>query len=472
MVISKHIKDLVALALQDGILTYTERQTIIKEAKNWGENIKETEAYIDEELQKRLKSFSKEELTHCPKCGALVPLISDDCLFCGVHLSQGETGRLVINVSGAAADVIRDENRKTEIELQNPNKCQCGAPFPLVSNICPYCGRVLHKDQDSDQNIKNLIANINQSIDKLKQTLRPTFWMVLKYRLNVIVFYLGAVWLVLYVIFDYDWLLGISCTMLPFVFILMMITLFRNTISPVQKADEEYYDALHTYEQYQRQVATIYGEHPEAKKLLAIYATEINDYKQVRVKNRKKLTALMVSVMLMPVMSLLLTPVFTPSPSKKYMAELSANPIINEMTSFSKTISPMPDSTVNQNYSDFITVEGDTRLMFDALCKHHTNFDIYDITYQLRIDPVKIISTGKKNEQSDTCCLSIGLTDKDGHLVGSDLMPISIMNSKGKDFHTILDNGQGCIYAEFISRTASTQRLKEVADSAYYFIIF
>ena len=74
MAISKHIIDLVALALQDRILTYKERQTIIKEAKNTGVNVKETVAYIDEALRKRLKSFSKEELIHCPSCGALVPL--------------------------------------------------------------------------------------------------------------------------------------------------------------------------------------------------------------------------------------------------------------------------------------------------------------------------------------------------------------------------------------------------------------
>ena len=468
MAISQHIRDLVALALQDRIMTYKERQAIIKEAKNTGDNVKETKAYIDKALRKQLKSFSKEELTRCPACGALVPLISDDCLFCGTHLYKGEAVPKVINVSGAAANIIRKENRKTEIKQQNITQCQCGAPFPLVSNICSYCGRVLHKRLDSDQNIKNLIANINQSIDKLKHTLRPTFWMVLKYRLNVIVFYLGAAWLVLYGVFGYEWMSKISCTMLPFVLILMIITIFRNDISPVQKADEEYYDALHTYEQYQRQVATIYGENPEAKTLLATYATEIDGYKQARVANRKKLAAIMVSVMLIPVMSLVLKP----SLSKKYKAELATNPILSEMISFSKTISPMPDSTVNKNYSDFLTVEGDTRLMFDVLHNSHTGLDDSTITYQLRIDPVKILSTGKKNEQSDTCSLSIGLMDKDGHLVGSDLMPISIKNSKGKDFHTILDNGQGCIYAEFTSRTASTQRLKEIADSAYYFIIF
>ena len=471
MAISKHILDLVTLALQDRVLTYKERQAILQEAKNTGSNVKDTEEYIDKALRKRLKSFSKEELIHCPSCGALVPLISDDCLFCGTHLYKGDTNK-VINVSGWAADIIRKENRKTEIKQQNITQCQCGAPFPLVSNICSYCGRVLHKRLDSDQNIKNLIANINQSIDKLKQTLRPSFGLIIECRSHVIIFYLVAALYVVFGLFGYELMWAISCFIIPPVFLFMIFGIYQgakeNIISPVEKADMEYYDALHSYEKYQRQVATIYGENPEAKTLLATYAKEINGYKQARVKSRKKIAALMVSVMIIPVIIWALTP----PPSKKYMAELDDNPIINEMRLFSKAISPMPDSTVHKNYSDFLTVEGDTRLMFDALYQYHTELDDNDITYQLRIDPVKIISTGKKNEQSDTCSLSIGLTDKDGHLVGKDLMPISVLNSKGKDYRAILENEQGCIYAEFTSRTASTQRLKEVADSAYYFIIF
>jgi len=471
MAIKKHIKDLVALALQDRILTYKERQTILQEAKNTGSNVKDTEEYIDKALRKRLKSFSKEELIHCPSCGALVPLISDDCLFCGTHLYKGDTNK-VVNVSGWAADIIRKENRKTEIKQQNITHCQCGAPFPLVSNICSYCGRVLHKRLDSDQNIKNLIANINQSIDKLKQTLRPSLWLIIESRSHVIICTFVVAFFIVSGLFGYTVLSAVTFfSFLPPVFLFMIGGIYlgakENIISPVEKADMEYYDALHSYEKYQRQVATIYGENPEAKKLLATYATEINGYKQARVKNSKKLAALMVSVFLIPVIIWVLMP----SKSKKYKAELAVNPIITEMTSFSKTISPMPDSTVNKKYSDFITVEGDTRLMFDVLYKSITGLDNSKITYQLRIDPVKILSTGKKNEEAYYYGLSIGLTDKDGHLVGKDLMPISVLRNKGKELHSILETGQGCVYAEFTSRPSSIQRLKEVADSAYYFII-
>ena len=39
MAISKHIKNLIDLALQDRVLTYKERQTIIEEAKKTGVNV-------------------------------------------------------------------------------------------------------------------------------------------------------------------------------------------------------------------------------------------------------------------------------------------------------------------------------------------------------------------------------------------------------------------------------------------------
>jgi hypothetical protein len=36
----------------------------------------------------------------------------------------------------------------------------------------------------------------------------------------------------------------------------------------------------------------------------------------------------------------------------------------------------------------------------------------------------------------------------------------------------MLGSGKGSIYAKFTSQKASRQRIKEVADSAYYFIIY
>lgn len=56
--------------------------------------------------------------------------------------------------------------------------------------------------------------------------------------------------------------------------------------SPITKADEEFFVALHHYQKYQRQTDTIYGESDEAKKLLTDYAAEIEGYKKNRSKNR------------------------------------------------------------------------------------------------------------------------------------------------------------------------------------------
>ncbi|MBQ2097476.1 MAG: hypothetical protein II480_04810, partial [Bacteroidales bacterium] len=83
MPVSKHIAGLTALALQDRILTYKERQVIVKEAVKEGTSLQEINSYLDDALTERLKSFSKEELKHCPYCGAQIPLLSDVCLFCG-----------------------------------------------------------------------------------------------------------------------------------------------------------------------------------------------------------------------------------------------------------------------------------------------------------------------------------------------------------------------------------------------------
>ena len=498
MAISKHIKDLVALALQDRVLTYKERQTIIEEAKKTGVNVNETEEYLNDALHERLKSYSKEDLTRCPACGALVPLISDDCLFCGTHLYKGEAERQVIKVSGAAADIIREENRQTDIQQQNLNQCQCGAPFPLVSNICSYCGRVLHKNQDSEQNIKNLIMNIQASLARLRSTMRPSFWMVLKYRMNLICFYMAAAFLVLYTIFDNASYITISCCcFLPFAFIFMVFANrgsvrqsappfdFSTTYlvdvffyyafevgeadSPVQRADNEYYDALHTYENYQRQTATIYGANPEAQQILADFATEISGFKKSRNRNRNIIALLMIAVMSLPVIFYM----YLPSAAQQYRAEIASKPTIGEMQSYSKTISPMPGYPVFRNYVDYITVEGDVTLTFDALYEREAD-TIYAnaIQYQLRADYLKIVSTGKKTEKPDTCLLRLWLFDKAGKTVGGDLRPIMIWSWSGDSYEDMLGSGKGSIYAKFTSEKASSQRVKEVADSAYYFTIY
>ncbi|MBR2104081.1 MAG: hypothetical protein IJ933_02215, partial [Bacteroidales bacterium] len=84
----------------------------------------------------------------------------------------------------AAEAKIRDENLRIAEEHRNIKQCpDCGAPYPLVSNICPHCGHVLHEQQGAEYNIRTLIDNINTSIDTLKNAPKPTFLQVLWYRL-------------------------------------------------------------------------------------------------------------------------------------------------------------------------------------------------------------------------------------------------------------------------------------------------
>ncbi|MBQ1697587.1 MAG: zinc ribbon domain-containing protein [Bacteroidales bacterium] len=345
MAISNKVKKLVALALQDRIITHKERQVIVETAMQEGATFQEIDRYISDAVSERLKSYQKEQLTNCPKCGAPVPLIADECPHCGQSLYHEETKSVkTVNISGDAAEIIRAENRQTADERQYRTRCECGAPMPLISNVCSYCGRVFHKDQESSQNIKNLIDNINENINKLKGTLRPSFWMVLKHRLNLIFFYFASVFFVLCLLSNNGEYLCMSVSMLPIAVLtlavvyhdknqsrpkadfdgmdvftfnvqpifeyLVKITYFymfdvQDAESPVHAADKVYFDAMHAYERYQRQVSTIYGAHPEAKKLLEDYAAEIDDFKKVRNRNRALLAALMVAIMILPFLRLI-----------------------------------------------------------------------------------------------------------------------------------------------------------------------
>ncbi len=74
MAVSKKIVDLTRLALQDRVLTYTERQTIVK-------------------------------LRNCPSCGGQIPLISDQCLYCGTFLNQQPENVYSMDVVGEEAEL-------------------------------------------------------------------------------------------------------------------------------------------------------------------------------------------------------------------------------------------------------------------------------------------------------------------------------------------------------------------------------
>ena len=330
MAVSKHIIDLTRLALADRVLTYKERETIVKEALAEGIPEPEINAFMDNMLAQRLKSLTKEELKNCPACGGQIPLIADQCPFCG---NKFETGQAVSDVSGQAADIIRAENLKTAKEEESIKNCpDCGAPFPLISNICTHCGHVLHARQDSDLNIRNLIDNINDSIKTITNAPKPTFLDVLKYHKGTIMLFIGIVLFVSAFTFS-DVTAGcLLMVALPLGFFGVKIQMkslggmttrdeLINNInnhltaaSPVTIADEIYYTALNDHNKYVRLTESVYGDNPEAKKFIAQLGGELQKAEENRKSNRLKLALF---VALLTVISLL--PLFlSPSSSTKF----------------------------------------------------------------------------------------------------------------------------------------------------------
>ncbi len=292
MAINKKIIDLTALALSDRVLTITERKTIVSAALNDGIPEAEINAYLDNALRERLKNFSKEDLKRCPHCGAQIPLISDDCLFCGESLKSGvATGEKSVKISGIEADVIRQENLRTAQEQQNIKNCpDCGAPFPLISNICGSCGHVLHAQKDSAANISNLLSGIKGSLQNLENTPKPTLGQVFKQNKHFISMFWAVYFFLMWMSYsdsgtDYNYL---YCGLQTILFALTMFWTYKIKVgtSPVDIADNQFFAAINNYEMYLRQTDTLYGENPEARALLKKYSSEIDNYQKIRRKNR------------------------------------------------------------------------------------------------------------------------------------------------------------------------------------------
>lgn len=117
MPIPQKIVDLTKLALSDRILTYTERKTIVDVAVSEGVPETEIKQYLNNALKERLKYYTKEELTSCPFCGAQIPLISDECLFCGNELNNDHHTPPPF-IKSREVDVInsKKQNRKERVK--------------------------------------------------------------------------------------------------------------------------------------------------------------------------------------------------------------------------------------------------------------------------------------------------------------------------------------------------------------------
>ncbi len=95
MPIPSNIIQLTALALKDKVLTLVEKETIINAALKSGVSQAEITVWLDNALKESLKRYSKEDLKNCPFCGAQIPLVSEDCLFCGNNLQNTDNKTVI-----------------------------------------------------------------------------------------------------------------------------------------------------------------------------------------------------------------------------------------------------------------------------------------------------------------------------------------------------------------------------------------
>ena len=504
MAISNHIIDLTALALQDRVLTFKERQTIVRAAEKEGISTREINTYIDNALTIRLKSYKKEELSSCPGCGHGVPLITNECPYCGRWLEHQDAQQVVppqYQITGQDADVIRRENARTA-ESKKHTCPKCGAPYPLVSNICSYCKFILHEQVGSNFNITQLISNIRESIDNLKKTTRPSFFMALKFRIGLFTLYVAAVLLFVADQNDSPWFYNLFIIALIAAFLL---TVFRNagreftgvsswesdtdktpmahgernlsnlfyytfevqTVkSPIDLADDEFYRAYHNSVKYRRQIDLLYGDDQdnEAKKLLAELNAEIAGYKTARIKARTKLLALFLGILAIP----FLFQLFKPSPARQYEEERYAKQGAYTLADYSKELKY--DVYTKNSVPKYFKVDKDARLRFDVLNDREDG----KFYYQLRIS-ADLVSTGKISNQTDTFNLKAALISEDWNLVGQEIIPFKVViRHEDDNYRTMFGKGSGHVNVDFISKfpTTSSARLQQIADSAYYFTIF
>lgn len=300
MAVSKKIVDLTRLALQDRVLTYTERQTIVKVALEEGVSEQEINAFMDNMLAQRLKSFTKEELRNCPSCGGQIPLISDQCLYCGTFLNQQPENVYRVDVVGEEADIIRSENEITQEQEPVLKNCpDCGAPFPMLSNICTHCGHVHHELRESDFNVKSLIENIEDSNETLLNAKPYTFGDVLMAHkgkiamLSVVTFFIANQF--------YD--LTIMVLLITILGGIGLTGLMEKSLA--SEFDRVYFQSLSAFNEYTRYIKVFYGQNAEAKQYLSQFGDTIRNAARRRIVVGLYLALFVIIVLLLPFVPLL-----------------------------------------------------------------------------------------------------------------------------------------------------------------------
>ncbi|MBQ9214692.1 MAG: hypothetical protein IJ150_12265 [Bacteroidales bacterium] len=485
MAITQKIAQLTALALKDKVLTMIEKKTIINVAIQEGIPEEEIILYLDNALKESMKSLSKEQLKHCPFCGGQVPLISNECIFCGNTLSQNNQEKPIISkLNGQEADIINRENFNTANKQHDIKTCpNCGAPFPLISNICSFCGFILHEQADSELNINNLKTNIERNIEILKLTPNPSFFDVLKYRSAEVLAAFAVFFLIISKYYEGigTWqggLLLISIVLLIISTIkLHRKTNARNLESPVKTADETFYKSIHLQEMYSRHISTLYGSNQEAQKLLQTFSQEINFLKSQRNKNRNMLFFCGLAL----IATIFILPLFSPSSDYSYQKNKADNPKLYELSEIKKVIKPLPSLSTIEGYKPYFKVSSDAVLSFDLLepltyISYSTQQNPY---FRVRISNIKLESTGKKMLNTDNILPEIILWDKNKNNISKQIKSIRIstadyVTDSYDNIYAFLENGYDNYYADFTSKDSinNLELLNDIAENAYYFTIY
>ena len=457
------IKDLTDLALSDRVLTDLERETIVNKAIKNGISRKEINNYLDNQLNQRLKTYTKVDLKDCPYCGGQIPLISDKCLYCGMPFEHIEESYDEPNpITGPEADIIISENNRIEEKRHNLKECpDCGAQFPLISNICPYCGHMLHERNENSLNIKQLLKNITKSIKRVNDAPSPTVFQIIDFWLYYIILALSVFTFIVALVYDSE--AGKIITIVGFSASITLTFLQRTTLkkdnSSVPIADEEYYEARYAYEMYARQIDTLYGDNPEAQQQLKIFAKAIKKLKKERYEKRSNviMSLVFIAFVLFGVIiffSAKDAQQKTPPPSKPtWVMPKNADEVLN----LSKKIKPYPPDTgidTGLHYSLLANKEAELTFVID---------DRDNPTYHWKLNKVELIST----DIYIRLPIYIELLDSNYQSIG---MPSDVTHNHGVE----LTYGRGRYFADFWSQhsTKSEKVIKSIMQKAEYYTIY
>lgn len=469
------IKQLTALALKDRVMTPVERQTIIDEALKKGVFADVINKYLDDALDERLKSYTKEELGNCPGCGHGVPVFADQCPYCGRTLEHQERGIISnrpLTISGNAAKIISQENIKTEQQRVNITNCpKCGAKYPLISHVCTHCGYVLHEQAESEHSAKTLLEAIKGSIAKLKKCPNPTFWQILWYNVNVLFFVLTLASFWIAYIVDYD---DIRSIWVSFGLIFMLIAIYISTKkptwkSPITSADQIFYDALGRHEMYSRQAKTLYGNDKDAINLLDDFQSIINDTQARRAEAQKKRYISFTCFLVVPFLAVFL---YQSVAQVRFHRNYDEYPQLIEAADISKKLKPYPSTTgCNKGLERYFTATDEATLTFDVANFYAINDDIY---FEPRLYGVKLTAAGTTVEDAELSNFVVVLLDKDFNETKYRFrLSDDVTVKKAKAF---FESGKGHCYVDFvdrdnIDRSLTAESLKELVDKFCYYTI-